>query len=344
VFSKRRDQGSASSCDYRVTLYEPLKNIVAARLVQAVIPNAARNITLTNNRFKFSILRPEQLQVTVRFQPGVGVELEDGTGSAPTLVRGATYTFTVAAENAGVTMNLTDSRGYVGYAEVYFATSVTTAFGEDDVTLNLFSGGGELASKALPRVSTHMHEVTMTPGMYSTISLISKLSELLQDSGTVLVPDPWSVKYLSAEMKFMISPNIDLTSGFFGAFFDGATPHEVMGFSLGTHAGQAVSDKMPVMGGTLCYKLHVAELVNPSHTFAATEPHPFTFVVPVTANMGDTVVADPHQTSHTRIVLNPPVKETKRLSTRLLDDDGAVIDMQDQDHYLCIEVVTLSGI
>lgn len=341
VFSKRRDPGGTST-DYRVTLYEPLKNVVSARLVQAVIPNASRNITALNNRFKFSVLRPEQMALTARFD-GASVTVTDGAGDPPILLPGAAYSISVSQDNAGVKLNLTDSNGdYLVFPDEYYADAVsyTHSTSRSGVRLQMFSQGQPVGAAALAS-STHMHEVVIPPGMYSSISIISRLSELLQDSGTVAVPDPWSVKYLSAEVGFSISPNLD---AFFGAFFDDETPHEVLGFSLGAHHGDVVSDKLPLMGGTLCYKLHVAELINPTHTFAASEPHPFTFVVPVTANMGDVVVADPHQTSHTRTEINPPVMDLKRLSIKLLDDDGAVMDMQGQDHYLCIELVTLSGI
>jgi hypothetical protein len=350
LFSKRRTEGT--STDYRIRLYEPLKNVVSARLVQAVVPNSARNVRPGSNLVKYSVMETADLQFKLEYNPLLGqlqLSYLDGRGTAPVFVAGATHIIRVLG--AGISVKLRKATGETiirgtGFDDPgYFATgdfAYTPPHPGEAFEVDAFTGGDHayLASSVAYQPVNHLYSVALPVGAYSSISLISKLSSLLKEDARIAGVEPWSVRYLSAEDRFSIQPTV--ARAFFSLYFDQETPHHLMGWaSPGVYVGtpEVESTDVPRMGGTLCIKLHVEELGNTYHTFSVSEPHPFTFCFPASANLGDVIIATPEQLSHTRVDMNPMVRDIARLSVKIMDDDGEVMDIQGQDSYMCLEVV-----
>jgi hypothetical protein len=348
--SKRSSQGG--STDFRVDLHEPLKNVTSARLVQVVIPNSSPNIR-QGSKVKYTILQEADLEFKLFYDivDGVKLEYEDDRGGVPVFYQGATHRIRIVG--SGLSAQITkDSKVVIsgtGYQGEYFSTGVLAYVPDESVgaavSVTMFEGDEHVEKGSVfAHVMSHRYSVDLPRGVYSGISFISLLSELLQEDGQAGdIADPWSVKFLSAENKFAIRPT--LQPSFFSLFFDKETPGTFMGFTDGVHVGgtEAVSDKSPYMGGTLCVKIHIPEFHNTSHTFAVGEPQPFSFCIPASANLGDVIITDPQQLSHTKIDFNPIIRDLPRLTVQVMDDDGQIMDIDGQDLYLCMECISVTG-
>lgn len=350
VMSKRSSQGG--STDFRVDLHEPLKHVTSARLVQVVIPNSSPNIR-HGSKVKYTILQDADLAFRLVYDiaDGVKLEYEDDREDVPVFYQGATHLIRIVG--SGLSAQITKGQQVVingtGYQGEYFSTGVLAYVPDESVGTNVsvtMFEGDEHQEKGLfaVHVRTHRYSVDIPRGVYSGISFISLLSELLQDDGKAGdIADPWSVKFLSAENKFSIRPK--LQPSFFSLFFDRETPGIFMGFTDGVHVGsiEAVSDRSPYMGGTLCVKINIPEFHNTSHTFAVGEPHPFSFCIPASANLGDVIISDPQQLSHTKIDFNPIIRDLPRLTVQVMDEDGEIMDIDGQNIYLCMECISVTG-
>ena len=267
IDSSHRDRTSyPNPNNYRVFLQTPLKNIVSCSLLHAQLPNSIYNVTLNNNRFKYSELRASQAVYqfylssdtghigVYRFSdlPVTDLDVPQTLSSEPEevhqsleIVRGFTYVFYVPVQTVEVKFAYPDptggSLGMIEYTGVNSTTIVHNGQEWEKITWSVPTGStlptglqyikrNTLDGGAIV-IRDYTTEFSIPPGHYNPQSLIDKVSRLLETTS------PTNSNY---ELKFFLDTHrfaffnsaIDVTQ--FSIYFSEDTFYEVLGFPLGT--------------------------------------------------------------------------------------------------------------